>query len=78
MAELLGRKPLFPGKDYVQQLDLITKVGPCFLDVSNHARVCIYSGSFGVPAAENMLQYLLWCAIAVQRPHYGCVCMWCR
>lgn len=26
MAELLGRKPLFPGKDYVQQLDLITKV----------------------------------------------------
>ncbi|KAF8060610.1 MMK1 [Scenedesmus sp. PABB004] len=26
LAELLGRKPLFPGKDYVQQLDLITKV----------------------------------------------------
>jgi hypothetical protein len=26
MAELLDRKPLFPGKDYVQQLDLITKV----------------------------------------------------
>ena len=26
MAELLGRKPLFPGKDYVQQLNLITKV----------------------------------------------------
>mmetsp|Transcript_33546 Transcript_33546/g.74268 ORF Transcript_33546/g.74268 Transcript_33546/m.74268 type:complete len:384 (+) Transcript_33546:237-1388(+) len=25
-AELLGRKPLFPGKDYVQQLNLITKV----------------------------------------------------
>lgn len=28
MAELLGRKPLFPGKDYVQQLNLITKVTP--------------------------------------------------
>lgn len=27
MAELLGRKPLFPGKDYVHQLNLITKVG---------------------------------------------------
>jgi hypothetical protein len=26
MAELLGRKPLFPGKDYVHQLNLITKV----------------------------------------------------
>lgn len=26
-AELLGRKPLFPGKDYVHQLSLITKVG---------------------------------------------------
>lgn len=26
MAELLGRKPIFPGKDYVQQLNLITKV----------------------------------------------------
>ncbi|KAK3284419.1 Mitogen-activated protein kinase 4b [Cymbomonas tetramitiformis] len=25
-AELLGRKPLFPGKDYVHQLNLITKV----------------------------------------------------
>uniref|UniRef100_A0A7S0MYV6 Mitogen-activated protein kinase n=2 Tax=Pyramimonas obovata TaxID=1411642 RepID=A0A7S0MYV6_9CHLO len=25
-AELLGRKPLFPGRDYVHQLDLITKV----------------------------------------------------
>ncbi|KAG2425741.1 hypothetical protein HYH02_014957 [Chlamydomonas schloesseri] len=25
-AELLGRKPLFPGKDYVHQLSLITKV----------------------------------------------------
>ena len=27
-AELLGRKPLFPGKDYVHQLNLITRVGP--------------------------------------------------
>lgn len=27
MAELLGRKPIFPGKDYVHQLNLITKVG---------------------------------------------------
>jgi mitogen-activated protein kinase 1/3/mitogen-activated protein kinase 6 len=26
LAELLGRKPLFPGKDYVHQLNLITKV----------------------------------------------------
>ena len=26
-AELLGRKPLFPGKDYVHQLNLITRVG---------------------------------------------------
>lgn len=26
MAELLGRKPIFPGKDYVQQLNLITQV----------------------------------------------------
>merc|ERR1719158_1527483 len=25
-AELLGRKPLFPGKDYVHQLNLITRV----------------------------------------------------
>lgn len=25
-AELLGRKPLFPGKDYVHQLNLITKI----------------------------------------------------
>jgi len=25
-AELLGRKPLFPGKDYIHQLNLITKV----------------------------------------------------
>ncbi len=25
-AELIGRKPLFPGKDYVHQLNLITKV----------------------------------------------------
>jgi serine/threonine protein kinase len=25
-AELLGRKPVFPGKDYVHQLNLITKV----------------------------------------------------
>ncbi len=25
-AELLGRKPLFPGKDYVHQLNLITQV----------------------------------------------------
>ena len=29
-AELLGRKPLFPGKDYVHQLDLITKVWLAF------------------------------------------------
>lgn len=29
MAELLGRKPLFPGKDYVDQLKLIIKtLGP--------------------------------------------------
>ncbi len=27
LAELVGRKPLFPGKDYVHQLNLITKVG---------------------------------------------------
>ena len=26
LAELLGRKPLFPGKDYVDQLNLITKM----------------------------------------------------
>ena len=26
LAELLGRKPLFPGKDYVDQLNIITKV----------------------------------------------------
>lgn len=26
MAELLGRKPLFPGKDFINQLQLITKV----------------------------------------------------
>jgi len=26
LAELLGRKPLFPGKDYVHQLNLITKI----------------------------------------------------
>merc|ERR1711934_764081 len=26
LAELLGRKPLFPGKDYVHQLNLITRV----------------------------------------------------
>eukprot|EP00878_Enallax_costatus_P025960 GHUV01027824.1.p1 GENE.GHUV01027824.1~~GHUV01027824.1.p1 ORF type:complete len:322 (+),score=71.18 GHUV01027824.1:492-1457(+) len=32
MAELLGRKPLFPGKDYVQQLDLITKVSRQFFN----------------------------------------------
>lgn len=25
-AELLGRKPLFPGKDYIHQLNLITDV----------------------------------------------------
>jgi hypothetical protein len=25
-AELLGRKPLFPGKDYVHQLNLITRM----------------------------------------------------
>ncbi len=25
-AELLGRKPLFPGKDYVHQLNLVMKV----------------------------------------------------
>jgi mitogen-activated protein kinase 1/3/mitogen-activated protein kinase 6 len=27
LAELLGRRPLFPGKDYVHQLNLICKVG---------------------------------------------------
>jgi serine/threonine protein kinase len=26
LGELLGRRPLFPGKDYVQQIELITKV----------------------------------------------------
>ena len=25
-AEMLGRKPLFPGKDYIHQLNLITDV----------------------------------------------------
>ncbi len=25
-AELLGRKPIFPGKDYIHQLNLICKV----------------------------------------------------
>lgn len=29
LAELIGRRPLFPGKDYVHQLNLITKVGGC-------------------------------------------------
>ncbi len=29
IAELLGRKALFPGKDYIHQLNLITQV--CFL-----------------------------------------------
>lgn len=29
LAELLGRKPLFPGKDYIEQLRLITQIlGP--------------------------------------------------
>jgi hypothetical protein len=27
LAELLGRRPLFPGKDYVHQINLITRVG---------------------------------------------------
>jgi hypothetical protein len=37
MAELLARKPLFPGKDYVQQLDLIIKVRPAhFKPACNH------------------------------------------
>ncbi|KAI8466684.1 MAG: mitogen-activated protein kinase 8 [Monoraphidium minutum] len=35
LAELLGRKPLFPGKDYVHQLNLITKTigSPCEDDI---------------------------------------------
>jgi hypothetical protein len=37
MAELLGRKPLFPGKDYVQQLDLITKVHTHYITTLHHA-----------------------------------------
>jgi hypothetical protein len=41
MAELLGRKPLFPGKDYVQQLDLITKVRARCLHVLLEPRNCI-------------------------------------
>ena len=31
-AELLGRKPLFPGKDYIHQLNLITDVRGCRQD----------------------------------------------
>jgi hypothetical protein len=40
MAELLGRKPLFPGKDYVQQLDLITKVTSSSSRALHHYATC--------------------------------------
>lgn len=40
-AELIGRKPLFPGKDYVHQLNLITKV---ILNLCMHGLyVCVHA-----------------------------------
>lgn len=52
MAELLGRKPLFPGKDYVQQLDLITKVWRCIL-VPNMIYVLSDAASAGLHACNG-------------------------
>jgi mitogen-activated protein kinase 1/3 len=61
MAELLGRRPLLPGKDYVDQLKLIIKtLGPPSEDdltfISSHkARAYIRA----LPPAEVLVTNLL-------------------
>ncbi len=41
LAELLGRKPLFPGKDYVDMLKLIVaKIGNPAIEDQVHAQYC--------------------------------------
>ena len=49
-AELLGRKPLFPGKDYIHQLNLITDVigSPEEEDVNSLV------SAFGSPPEEDV------------------------
>lgn len=69
MAELIGRRPLFPGRDYMHQLHLIldTLGTPSYQDTEYIASEkvcyvvsivgCVYGGS----AACSVLVVFLWC-----------------
>eukprot|EP00284_Hemiselmis_tepida_P017914 CAMPEP_0174939276 /NCGR_PEP_ID=MMETSP1355-20121228/66035_1 /TAXON_ID=464990 /ORGANISM="Hemiselmis tepida, Strain CCMP443" /LENGTH=119 /DNA_ID=CAMNT_0016186279 /DNA_START=47 /DNA_END=402 /DNA_ORIENTATION=+ len=62
MAELLSRRPLFPGADYVKQLEyIINYLGtPCDEDIvaaSGNERASKYAASLGNGSTNSLPQY---------------------